>query len=106
MLTEEWRQTSRIMALCRKFQYIHCKNGSFSTQRIRASLGCARLFPPHSIGQHTDTVTRQPRSARNIRQSIRFLLAARARYVVGLETIQGIWQYADRLFLCMECSMS
>lgn len=89
MLTEEWRQTSRIMALCRKFQYIHCKNGSFSTQRIRASRLCAPLSPIASVS--TDTVTRQPRSARNIRQSIRFLLAARARYVVGLETIQGIW---------------
>jgi hypothetical protein len=43
MLTEEWRQASRIMALCRKFQYIHCKNASFSTRRIRPLLACACL---------------------------------------------------------------
>jgi hypothetical protein len=56
--------------------------------------------------QQADTVTHRPGSARNGRQSIRFLLAARARYVVGLGTVQGVSQYADRTFLYMACSMS
>jgi hypothetical protein len=91
MLTEEW-----CLGLW------HCV-GSSSTFIAKLDLSILRELEPLSVVRaphfpiasvsKTNTVNSHPAtgSARNIRQSIRFLLVARVRYVVGLQTIQGIW---------------
>jgi hypothetical protein len=102
------------MLTVRRLGLWHCvaSSSTFIAKMRPSALGefdhfsLARASLLYRISQQTDAVAHQVRSTRNSRQPIRFLLVARARYVVGLGTIQGIWQYADRTFLCIACSMS